>query len=213
MSFAPLPIELVRDLDRAAGAPIVELGCGEGRLTRCLRTLVPGVIGLDLQPFPTGIDIVADALIPPLRPASIAVIVQGNLFRHLDDGLRGLDAWRTALTATGTLWILEDEPDMDDGPGALYRDLQRCLDDLVPQRRGALMSPATFRNALSSESGWTFGRVRNREASDSLHLLLNGLDAWAGTTPEAARIAAAIRADGLDYGHYWWARWSVEDTS
>lgn len=212
MSFTPLPTSLVLDLRRAAGEAVVELGCGEGRLTRRLTPHHSDVIGIDRERPVTSPGAVADAAAPPLRSASVAVLVMGNLYRYLDDGGARLRRWRDALQPGGVIWILEDEPAADGEPGALYRDLQAYLDTLVHDRRGALLPLDRFRAGLDSTRGWTFGRERNTETMEESGPLLAGLDLHASKSPAAARIAAAIRADGLDYGHYWWARWAPEAT-
>ena len=212
MSFDPLPTRLVEDLARTAGAPAVEPGCGDGRLTRRLRSIHPWVVGLDRLGPLTRPGVIADAGAPPLHPGSAGAVIMGNTYRHLDDGPAALARWREAMRGDGCLWILEDEPAGDGRPGALYRDLQRLLDDLVPLRRGTLLPLAAFRHSLSSERGWSFGLERNRETPADLAALIAGLEFHGGTVPAAARMAAALRVEGLDYGHYWWARWSSEES-
>ena len=216
MSFDPLPTSLVRDLEAieaSSDGVVVELGCGDGRLADHLKHHTSSWVGLDHRlPIPVP-GIMADALDPPLRPECAGVVLAANVVRHLsDDG--GIPAnWSNLVAPGGALWIMEDEPVADGEPGALYRDLQRCLDRLVPGRKGTLRSLDWFRAKLRDQEGWTFGSERNLQPVNDPTALLAGLDRYATEDPEVAAIAAAIRREGLDYGRYWWARRVRENRS
>jgi len=192
---------------------VLEAGCGDGRLTRRLAVHHPCVIGLDRTGPVVTPGLIADAGRPPLRRSSTAVVVMGNVYRHLDDGVAVLERWRRVLSAGGCLWILEDEPAAGGAPGRLYCELQALLDEIVPGRRGRPLSLDAFRGSLGSAKDWSFGRERNREDSANLDALMAGLEAHGAAAPAASRIAARIRAEGLDYGHYWWARWRPGESS
>ncbi len=207
MSFTPLPPQLTTDLAAAGRRPVLDLGTADGRLGLKLAGHAETVVGMDLSPV-HGPDIVGDARRLPLRPGSIAVIVMGNLFRHLHDPAVVLDACRDALTPDGALWILEDEPAADDGPGALYRDLHACLARLVPHGRGDLLPLEGFLRTVPEPGAWTTGMERNREEAVELATLVGALRSVGERDAEAATLADRIDADGLDYGTYWWARWT-----
>lgn len=93
----------------------LDIGCGEGMLTRQLREVVPSVVGIDLdepsielagrQPA-GGLDyVVGDVLTYPFEPASFDLIASVAALHHLDtaDGLRRMDQ---LLRPGGTLAVV-----------------------------------------------------------------------------------------------------------
>jgi SAM-dependent methyltransferase len=215
MSFAPLP-KILRDrlagLDPAT-AVVVELGCGDGRFARELRPLGVPVVGLDRGAPGTGVEaaLTADALRPPLRPASCDLVIAANLVRHLADAhprLEFLPVWAGLLRPGGSLFILEDEPSRRPRGAVAYRLLQDFLARVVPGGRGPLLGLGDFRDRLAAAGlggAWEFGGDVNRYPLDgaAAAAMLRGADL--DPDGEAARLADRIARDGLDPGRYWWA--------
>jgi SAM-dependent methyltransferase len=215
MPFDPLP-ESLSELCRppfAADFRAVELGCGDGRLLGLLRRKGLPCTGLDRLPRAAGsmADVVGDACRPPFLPGSIDLLVAGNFVRHLlprrPDGAF-LREWLGLLRPGGSLFVLEDEP----GGGAAaanYRDLQAFLARLDPLGRGPLVSADAFRQALPPDLAATVrdgGVMDNRwplDAAAVMTMLASGRPAPGRT---AARLLAAIGANGVAYGRQWWCR-------
>ena len=141
MSFSPLPKTLIADLARPGSGPVVDLGCGDGRFGARLREHHAGpLFGLDRSRGPhVRAAAIADLQRPPLRGGGCGILVAANLLRHLPEPASAVAAWRRALRPDGVLWILEDEPAADEGPGSLYRDLQGWLLRHGPSGRGPLL--------------------------------------------------------------------------
>jgi len=213
MSFSPLPRTLIADLTRPGGGPVVDLGCGDGRFGAKLRAHAAHVVGLDLSRAPhVRADVVADLMRPPVAPGRCGVVVAANVLRHLPEPAVALARWREALRPDGRLWILEDEPAVGDGPGALYRDLQEWLRRRGPAGRGPLLARAACEGIVAGQPGWRWGRFQNRESlrdPAALHRLLAG--AAAGGDAEAAALAARLAGEPFSYGDAWWARWCREE--
>lgn len=216
MPFDPLPKTLTDLLAAGAGAPLtaVELGCGDGRLLALVRQ--PGIAcyGLDRLPRVAGsrADVVADACRPPIRAASVDLVLASNLVRHLVPAQRDLgflDAWLALLKPGGSLFILEDEPTARPAPAANYRDLQAFLARLWPLGRGPLLSHEGFGRRLPARLAalvTDHGVAENRwpqDAAAAVAMLEAGRPA---PGDEAARLAAAIAARGLACGRQWWCR-------
>ena len=228
MPFSPLPKTFLEDLQRHRHGLIVELGSGDGAFTQLLHQAGCSPLTIDRRPMGSaaeGPTIIADALRPSLRPASVDLLVAANLLRHLwplpaEAALPG--AWFDLLKPTASLYILEDEPGAEPVSAQLYRDLQNFLARLLPESRRPLLPLATFQSRLESRGdegahgtagglssgNWTFGTLVNRwpVSRDSVLSWLQRPDAH--RDGEAARLAAAIAEEGLSYGSYWWARWT-----
>ena len=99
-------------------ARALDIGCGSGVLTRSLRTLVPHVVGIDVnQPMidlarsetDSSIEnieyILGDALTYPLKPASSDAIVCVATLHHMDTAV-ALQRMRELLRPGGTLGII-----------------------------------------------------------------------------------------------------------
>ena len=215
MSFTPLPktfTDFCSNLDFPVSR-ILELGCGEGRFRDALSDLGMTCWGLD-RVHPQGgtvADVVGDAECPPLLSASLDLLVVPNLMRHMLPALADfsfLGRWLELLKPGGSLFIFEDEPGTASPAEVNYRDLQVFLARLLPESRGPLIPLAEFKVRSSSfpkSAAWEFGLVRNRQTIDAapvLDMLGPGVDAGG----ESALLARNIGRDGLDPGHYWWAR-------
>lgn len=214
---------------------MVEVGCGEGNLSRLLQAAGARPWRLDRRPPVSGsvADVVADANRLPLTAESVDFLVAGNLLRHLwplaEGGVVPGD-WQRCLAPRGCLYILEDEP--ADRPPAVrnYRDLQAFLAQLVPESRRTLLARGTFARAIqacgAAGSGWILGLETNRWPADPQAALamLRGESApgqrsrvadrashrHQQAVGEVARLIGAIERHGLAYGQYWWARWCPE---
>ncbi len=215
MSFTPLP-KIFTDFCRNADFPvsrILELGCGSGRFRDALSDLGVTSWGLD-RVHPQGgtvADVVGEADSPPLLTASLDLLVVPNLLRHMIPALADfsfLGRWLDLLKPGGSLFIFEDEPGTASRGEINYRDLQAFLARLMPESRGPLIPLEEFKTRSSSfqkAAVWEFGLVRNRHtiaAAPVLDMLGPGVAAGG----ETALLARNIGRDGLDPGHYWWAR-------
>jgi len=219
MPFTPLPKTFLDDLARWRRGRVVELGCGDGLLTEQLRDRGVDPITIDRMSPTAGTiaAVVGDAIELPLCREQIDLVVAGNLLRQmwpLPEGAPVPDGWRDALAPAGCLYVFEDEPLSEPPAARHYRDLQVFLARLLPETRRPLLPLATFRRACAGSpgaAGWSFGLVDNGWPVDRQDVLvwLARPDLCAGQ--EAARLVAAIAADGCSYGRFWWARWSGED--
>ncbi len=218
MSFFPLPRTFLDDLSPRP-ARVVELGCGDGRFTAVLRERGLRPLGLDRRSRRQGsaADVVADAVRLPLPDGGVDLLVAANLLRQVwppGPSAAVPPGWLRCLRPGGLLYIFEDEPGGRPAAARNYRDLQRFLSLLAPGRRRPLLARARFARRLGAgAAGWTLGRARNRWPVDA-----GRVAAWldtlgGGPEGEAARLAAAIRDRGLDYGTYWWARYRAEGTT
>jgi hypothetical protein len=215
MPFCPLPATFLEDLARAGPSGVLELGSGEGGLTALLHAAGCRPWTLDRAAPPLGArpHVRGDALQPPLR-GRFGVVVAANLLRHLWPRVAGAGprAWSSLVAPGGALWILEDEPALDEPAGANYAALQDLLGRLVPGRQ-PLLPLASFR---STRRGWGWpgtwrdGRQPNRWALDA-----GRVAAWldAGSPApggEVARLRAALDHDGIACVRSWWACWRPE---
>lgn len=102
-----VPLGAVRALD---------VGCGEGMLTRELRAVVPQVVGLDLDrpsldlarshPGSDGTGyVLGDVLANPFEPASFDVVASIATLHHMD-ATAGLEAMRELLRPGGVLAVV-----------------------------------------------------------------------------------------------------------
>lgn len=214
MSFSPLPRNFLTDIARRPSEPVVELGCGDGRFGAVLAAAGARVVGLDRSRPRSGIgaDVVCDVVVPPLRPGSVAILAAANVLRHLAPGRPPAVplSWPESLRPDGVLWIFEDQPDGATAAAANYRDLQSWLAAVVPGR-APLLPVDDFRAAqrdATGLAGWEFGLQANSypaRAGAAIDLLTP-----ARGEPEGAarRLIDGIRADGLEYGEFWWARYA-----
>ena len=217
MPFCPLPATFLDDLHARKAADVLELGCGDGRLTALLKAEGARPWTLDRAGPLSGArpHVRGDALRPPLRPGRFALVVAANLLRHLWPAVRaeGPLAWRQLLAPGGVLWILEDEPLLDPPAARHYARLQEWLARLDPQGRRPLLPQQRFvqRSRRWRWPGhWHCGQQENRWPLAHEQVL-----AWlAGGQPrsggEIARLCDDIARDGLSCGHCWWARWTPE---
>jgi hypothetical protein len=237
MPFSPLPKTLLEDLHQRRQGCVVEVGCGDGGLSRLLEAEGARPWRVDRRHPDTGsvADLVADVCDLPLIPRRVDLLVAGNLLRHLWP-LGGAAAvpgdWQDCLAPGGCLYILEDEPVAQPAAARNYRRLQDFLARLLPETRRPLLSRSTFLAALTavgSEVGeWSLGVETNHWPADpqaALSMLrgesVPGRSAdLPDATPaaggrlrgEAQRLVEAIEKHGLSYGPYWWARWRPEVT-
>jgi SAM-dependent methyltransferase len=221
MPFTPLPKTFLDDLARLLGGRVVEFGCGDGLLTAQLRRHGADPVAMDRRPPAHGsvADVVADALQAPLGHGRIALIVAGNLLRHLwplPQHAPVPDGWRGALAPGGCLYLFEDEPVARPAAARHYRDLQAFLARLVPESRRPLLALADFRQACAADraaAGWSFGTAANRWPVNRRDVLAWLEQPGLSDDGEAARLVGCIRADGIGYGTYWWARWCDEEAT
>jgi hypothetical protein len=225
MPFTPLPEIFSADLAACAdpvladSPEILELGSGDGAFTAVLRGLGVEPLTVDRASAISGARarIRGDALAPPVR-RRFTVVVAANLLRHLwrEVADSGPVVWRDLVSPGGSLWILEDEPLAAPAAARHYRDLQGLLARLDPAHRGPLLARRRFdarRRRWAWGGAWTAGEAVNlwpAAADQDADWLSAGVTEPGG---EVARLAAAVRRDGLDYGRYWWARWQAEETS
>lgn len=218
MSFRPLPESLVTLLDGLAALPgsrVVDLGCGDGQLTRQLEREGLEVLPIDrLTPLlGTAARLVAEARSLPLREGSVDVLVAGNLVRHLlpgDPEARFLEGWARTLKPGGALFVLEDRPTARNRPQQNYLAFQEFLGELAEGRRGPLLEVQDFldrQGCLLPGGQWSQGHRPNDwtvDISAVLHLLRGQ-----GPTPqgEVAKLIKSLQLDGLQYSDYWWASW------
>lgn len=216
MPFSPLPTTFLDDLTRAGDRGVLELGSADGGFTRLLRERGARVVTLDRRRSAAAV--VGDALAPPLRAGSFAMVVAANLLRHLwrrVDPAQGPTAWRDLLAPGGSLYILEDEPAPAPRAVRNYRDLQTFLAGVYELQRGPLLASGTFaaaRRRWRWPGVWLDGSAPNRWPADpqAVVALLAGERLEAGS--QADRLRRAIARDGLSYGSYWWTRWRREET-
>lgn len=222
MSFSPLPAIFLEDLALIAGRPAVEVGCGDGRFSAVLQThgVRPWRFDRRAPRRGTIAQVAAEARALPLADGSVALLVAANLLRHLWSARGGEalpEAWHRCLAPDGRLWIFEDEPVSRPPAARHYRDAMTLLARLDPQGRRPLLSLGQFLGRLDAagrRNGWQHGMAGNEmtiDAPEALAVLLAG--EGGDTRAPGARLAAAIRRDGLSYGPYWWARWTREGTA
>lgn len=218
MSFTPLP-EILLDkcaaLSRRERNVVLDLGCGEGQLGAALQQcgLTPWGVDRSRPGLGSAAAIVGDLRQPPFRPACADLLVAGNVVRHLlpADRTGGfLSRWGGLLKSGGSLILLEDQPDRNPGPARNYAEVQDFLVTVTGGRRGRLLPLADFRKIAGPalpKGVWSSGVVHNLWPVDSAPVLalLRGNGGEPG--PEASRLMAAIKAQGLAYGKYWWACW------
>jgi SAM-dependent methyltransferase len=220
MPFDPLPTILADLCEKppARRARAVELGCGDGQLLAILRARGLVCMGLDRLPRSAGsaADLVGDALRPPLRPASLDLVIAANLVRHLWPAAPKapfLAGWLELLRPGGSLLIMEDEPVSAPPPAARYRDLQAFLARVAPGSRGPLLAADSFRRGLPAALAArvvAFGEGDNawpQDATAAVAMLRRGRPEPGG---EADRLATAIAADGLACGRQWWCQLRAE---
>jgi len=216
MSFTPLPPTFIDDLERQSGLGVLELGSGDGVLTEVLQGHGVKPVTLDRRSAAAGCRaaVCGDVLRPPFAHG-FGLVVAGNLLRHLWVDLEptGPVAWRDLIAPGGVLWILEDEPTALPASARNYRDLHGLLARLHPDGRGPLLSQRRFqahRRRWHWPGVWLEGNQENRwpaKAEQVIDWLAAGFPEAGG---EVARLITAIRATGLSYGHFWWARWQAE---
>lgn len=215
MSFTPLPkifTDFCSNLDFSI-SQIMEFGCGDGRFHDVLSDLGVSCWGLDrVSPeFGTAAHVVGEAACPPVAPASLDLLVVPNLLRHMLPALSDfsfLDRWLELLKPEGALFIFEDEPGSNSAGEANYRDLQVFLARLLPESRGPLIPLEEFRALSSSFPGtasWEFGLVPNGQTIAS-EPVLEMLGPHLEADGEPGSLVRSIARDGLDPGHFWWAR-------
>ncbi len=223
MPFFPLPRTFLDDLGSLAWSdarrmPVLELGCGDGAFTALLRERGIDVVTLDRRRPAAGTvaQVVGDALRPPVREGTCALVVAANLLRQVWPqvrGGRGPLAWSLLPAAGHALYLFEDEPAGEPASARNYRDLQGFLAQLAGVGREPLLAAATFRDARESwgwGGHWLDGQATNTWPADPDRILrwLAGRRRQPGG--EADRLCRAIAAEGLSYGSYWWARWTWE---
>lgn len=109
-------IELIRDFDKKQNLKLLDLGCGQGHFTEKIKLLFPNYDISRLDYSITAIDyahtnfkgidfIVANAYHPPYINEYFDVIVCNNLWEHVPDPLRLLNAISRILKPGGLLII------------------------------------------------------------------------------------------------------------
>jgi ubiquinone/menaquinone biosynthesis C-methylase UbiE len=119
--FQPIAAGLVEQLAPQPGERALDIGCGRGAaLVRLAQAVAPtgSVTGLDLAPAMveasraaldaaglSGDVVVADAVAPPLPPASFDIVASSLVLFFLADPLTALRAWTDLLVPGGRLGI------------------------------------------------------------------------------------------------------------
>lgn len=217
MPFAPLPTTFLKSLHKLAGsgAAVLDLGCGEGSFTELIQC--PGVhlFGLDnsIPSCAQNTHVLGNALMPPILPGSIDLLLASNLVRHLlpsDPKGRFLKMWQDLLKPGGMLVVFEDEPAGDPQAVRNYRDVQLFLARLVGVSRGPLLSSNNFLELVSTSDNpksWEVGLEKNSVTAD-VEIVLGFLAGSSGQVSVGVEdLMQRIKNSGLEYGHYWWAKW------
>lgn len=123
-AFAPEELPVMRQLldrmDIQSGQKVIEPGCGVGRLTEILATIVGPegkVFAFDLSPrmvercrrrgLPPQVEVVcASATDIPLGDGEFDAVVCHNTFPHFEDKLGALREFHRVLRGNGVLWIV-----------------------------------------------------------------------------------------------------------
>jgi SAM-dependent methyltransferase len=138
MSFWPFPKILLDELRcGAANGRAVEIGSGDGGLTRRMRQVGIDPTTIDLR---APADIRADARALPLRPRVCGVVVVGNLMRHLPAASRAavFEELEATLAPSGRIAVFEDHPEARDRAEENYRTVLDLLRRADPARGGVL---------------------------------------------------------------------------
>jgi len=214
--FSPFPDIFLSALDDAARLqrPVIEIGCGDGRMLAAMAHRGVEAVGIDrISPeLGSQADIVGDARSLPLRPAAVEIVVVANLLHHLlpgDGAAEFVRHWQGLLCPTGRLFIFGDVPANDPPAVRNFRNLQDLLGRITGGGRGPLRTMTEVRNLLDDGTGrWVFGQQENGRQPDTDAVI--AFLAGEGVQPggEVAALLAAIEAEGLDYGDYWWACWN-----
>ena len=107
---------VVLDAVRAGAQRALDVGCGEGMLSRDLHEIIPEVVGLDLhepsldlaraQSGGDGITyVLGDVLDHPFEPASFDVVASIAALHHMD-AVAGLEAMRDLVRPGGVLVVV-----------------------------------------------------------------------------------------------------------
>lgn len=112
------------------------------------------------------------------------------------------------------MYVFEDEPAGEPGPAGNYRDLQSLLARIVPWRK-PLLPRCDFERgeARRKRPGhWQFGLMKNQFPPNNTHDVVSLLTDDRGVIASSAKVLARrVAVEGLDYGHYWWARFEREN--
>jgi SAM-dependent methyltransferase len=179
----------------------LEVGCGEGRVTRDLRVRGFDVTGLDVGPTlveaaraedPDGEYVVGAAESLPFADASFDLVVAYNSLMDVDEMPRAVAEIGRVLTDDGVLCACITHPMVDsgrwaDGDETYLIDkpyLERNRFELIAERPG--LPPLTF-------SGWTYPLETYSRALEDAGLVLEALrepaapDAFVTASPTVAR--------------------------
>lgn len=162
-------------LDRARG-PVLDLGCGPGRLTAALHTRGIDVLGVELLPG-----------VPVLAAQVGAPVLEGDVFGPLPR--TGL--WQTVLLADGNIGIGGDPVRMLRRVRTLLAPDGELLCELHPDAETASCGPVRL-EGLGATSEWFRWTLLSR-AGLALAAATAGM-AVTGTWDEEGRPFAALRA-------------------
>jgi hypothetical protein len=221
MSFWPLARRIVEEL--AAGArlgPLVELGAGDGGLTRRLEELDLHPLLLDRRypPAPRRRGALAgDVLRLPLADDRVGAIVLGNVLRQLSGSERRLLAGeaRRCLRGGGRMVVLEDDPRVRTAAERNYRDCLALLGEADPTRRVATLAPDRARRSLAPVLGppRSEGEGANEEPVLRPEIPLAWLAARSAGAAWRSRLEdlrRRVEAEGMAYGLYWFQIYARE---
>ncbi len=217
MPFAPIPTNFLKYLDNLtdSGAVVLELGSGNGGFSQVLNK--PGINFYSLDNSclvdKNEVQVIGDALMPPVLSGSVDLLVAANLFRHLltsDPQGLFLNVWQDLVKPGGSLVIFEDEPSSHPVAVRNYRDVQMFLAKLVGTSRGPLLSRSQFqllKSVAVNADQWEVELEANHFPADE-EVVLGFLAGSEGqVASEVYDLMERIKVNGLAYGDFWWAQW------
>lgn len=204
MSFWPFPKTLLDELSRGLECgPGIELGSGDGRLRRRLKSAGIELIASDLN-APS--DVRADAVDLPFRPASLGLVVAGNLVRHIPRASRArfFEEVARVLAPGGRILVLEDHPDARTPAESNYRDALRLLARVDTSRGVAVDLEKVLEESEPGlvELVWS-ASLENEEKPDQPLAPADWIEAHAGNLQGAVSAhRQEVLAHGMEYGRF-----------
>ncbi len=198
---------IAAELGLTAGAPVLDLAAGTGKLTRALLAFGLDVVAVEPQPelrealvLVVGGERVRDGLAEaiPLPDGAVAAVTVADAF-HWFDHARALAEIRRVLRPGGGLAVLTTSPEWD-APWA--HDVGVLLSGLRPSHPGHDGPP--WRDAVAAAGGWSAPReIRMRTMQPSSRALVVDYVAsisWIASLPQEQRTETLARVDAIVAG-------------